>query len=65
VGTIFQLHDAPPHFSSRVRASLDRKFHDRWIERGGPIPWEPHFSDLTLLDFFFSEYVKDIVHHEK
>ena len=28
---------APPHFSKEVRAWLNEKFNERWIDRGGPI----------------------------
>jgi hypothetical protein len=39
VGKIFQLHGAPPHFSRHVHAFLDRGFPDRWVGKGGSIPW--------------------------
>ena len=33
-------HDgAPPHFSVDVHNYLNAVFPDRWIRRGGPIPW--------------------------
>jgi hypothetical protein len=38
VRTLFQLGDAPPHFTQCVHALLDRKFPDCWLGRGGPIP---------------------------
>jgi len=38
VGTVFQLHGAPPHFSCHVHAFLDREFPDHWIGRGDPFP---------------------------
>jgi hypothetical protein len=39
VGTIFQLHGAPPHFPRRIHAFLDGEFPHRWTVRGGIIPW--------------------------
>jgi hypothetical protein len=55
VGTYFELHGAPPHFSRRVRVFVDRKFPDRCIGRGGggPIHWYLRSPDLTHLDFVF------------
>jgi hypothetical protein len=53
VGTFFQLHGAPPHFSGRFRVFLGREFPDRWILRCGPILWPLCSSDMTALDFFF------------
>jgi len=47
------------HFSCHVHAFLDRDFLDHWIAKWAPIPWPPHSSDLTPLDFFFWEFVKD------
>jgi hypothetical protein len=35
------------------------------IGAGRPIPWPPHSPDLTSLDFFFCEFVRDIVYCEK
>jgi len=40
---------------------LDAKFPNRWIERDGPTPWPPRSPDITPLDFFLEEYVKDKV----
>lgn len=52
VGTVFQLHGAPPYFSHCVYAFLESKFQDHWIGGGGPIPWPPCSPDYTPLDFF-------------
>ena len=51
-GVVFQLDGAPPHWGLHVRASLDEEFPNRWIGRGGPIPWPPRSPDVTPLDFF-------------
>jgi hypothetical protein len=34
--------------SSRTALNFPR----RWIGRGGPIAWPPHFADLSPLDFY-------------
>jgi hypothetical protein len=39
---------APPHFSRRVRASLNRAFPYPWISRGGLVPF---LRQLTKYDF--------------
>jgi hypothetical protein len=48
VGTFFQLHSAPPHFSRRPYTFLDRGFPGRWIGRRGPIPWQTHSPNLII-----------------
>ncbi|XP_054716800.1 uncharacterized protein LOC129226226 [Uloborus diversus] len=57
----FQQDRAPPHFSLRVRESLDARLGNRWIGREGPIPWLPRSPDMTPLDFFFWEHIKNLV----
>jgi hypothetical protein len=37
----------------------------RWIGRGGPIALSPRSPDLTPLDFFLWDYVKNIVYQVK
>ena len=58
---IFQQDGAPPHWALSVRRSLDENFPNRWIGRGGSIPWPARSPDVTPLDFFFWGYVKDRV----
>jgi hypothetical protein len=60
-----QLDRAPPHYSNLVRVALDDKFPDNWIGRNGPILWPPRSQDLTVLDFFFRGYIKNILYAEK
>lgn len=55
----FQQDGAPAHYSNIARNSLDRVFPNRWIGRGGPIPWAPYSPDLTIPDFFLWGYVKE------
>jgi len=47
VRTVFQLNGASAHFYRHVGAFLNREFSDRWIGRGGPMPWPPRSPDLT------------------
>ncbi|GBL80576.1 hypothetical protein AVEN_225266-1 [Araneus ventricosus] len=58
---MFQQDEAPPHWGSLVRDFLDETFPDRWSGRDGPTPWPPHSPDITPLDFFFWDYIKDRV----
>jgi hypothetical protein len=62
---ILQYDGAPPHFCRRVRNHLDREIAGRWIGRFGPIAWPPRSLDLTTLDFFMWDYVKNIVYQLK
>ena len=55
---IFQQDGAPPHSSKEVHTKLNEKFTGRWIGRSGPISWTPRFPDLTLLDFFYGDTLK-------
>ena len=43
----FQKDGAPVHFHHDVITWLDTKFDNRWIGRGGPIPWPARSPDLT------------------
>jgi hypothetical protein len=52
VGTVFQLDEAPPHFSRCFRVFLDRELTYSWLGIGGPIPWPLRSPHLTSLDFF-------------
>ena len=45
----------------RVRESLNRQLPGKWIARGGPLAWPARSPDVTPLDFFFWDYVKDCV----
>lgn len=58
-------HDGcPAHYSRLARAILDESYQDRWIGRGGPVPWPPRSPDLTSPDFFLWGYVKEKVYKE-
>lgn len=60
----FQQDGAPAHWAHVVRDHLNATFGDRWIGRGGPIPWPPRSPDLTSPDFFLWGYLKDIVYRD-
>uniref|UniRef100_A0A8C5R2R6 Transposase n=1 Tax=Leptobrachium leishanense TaxID=445787 RepID=A0A8C5R2R6_9ANUR len=62
---IFQQDAAPPHWGLHVRGFLNETFPERWIGRGGPIPWPPRSPDITPLHFFLWGYVKDMVYGTK
>ena len=49
---VFQHDGASAHYETRVRAWLDGKLEDRWMGRGGPIPWPAQSPDLSPLDFW-------------
>lgn len=60
---IILMHDgAPAHWDVRVRAYLDQAYQNRWIGRGGPLPWPPRFPDGNPLDYFLWGHVKSIVY---
>jgi hypothetical protein len=61
----FQQDGATPHWALNVREFLNEKFPNRWIGRGGPIPWPPRSPDITPMDFFLWGYVKDRVFAKK
>lgn len=58
----FQQDGAPPHFTLDVREHLNDIYEDRWIGRGGPIPWPPRSPDLTPLDFYLWSHLKEQVY---
>lgn len=64
-GLYFQHDGAPPHYSRVVREYLNDVFGERWIGRGGPIPWPPRSPDLTPLDFYLWGDVKRLVYERE
>lgn len=57
-----QMDGAPAHYSGQVRQWLNENYPERWIGRGGPVPWPPRSPDLTMLDFFLWGHIKNIVY---
>lgn len=54
----FLQDGAPPHFSVTARQALSRIFPNRWVGRGGPVPWPPRSPDLNALDYFLWGHLK-------
>lgn len=60
--TMWLQHDgASVHNHWIVREFLDQSYPNRWIGRGGTIPWPARSPDLTPMDFFLWGYVKERV----
>ena len=49
-------------FSIAARQVLNDKDPNRWIGRGGPVPWPPTSPDFTPLDFFLWGPMKSLVY---
>lgn len=62
---VYQQDGAPPHNSRIVRQTLQEKFLNRWIGRGGPISWPARSPDLTPMDFFLWGHIKQYVYKEQ
>lgn len=60
----FQQDGAPPHFAAVVREWLNMTLPERWIGRGGPVPWPARSPDLNPLDFFLWGYLKSKVYED-
>jgi len=61
----FQHDGAPPHYTRRVTEFLNESFPNRWLGRGGPIPWPPRSPDLTPLDYYIWGHMKILVYETK
>lgn len=63
---LYYQHDgAPPHYTREVRNFLNNKYGERWIGRGGPIPWPARSPDLTVCDFYLWNEIKRRVYVEE
>ena len=58
----YQHDGTPAHFSIAARQVLNDKYPNRFIGRGGPVPWPPRLPDLTPLDFFLWGHMKSLVY---
>ena len=57
------MHDgASAHFSFIIRDALTGIYHDRWIGRGGPVPWPARSPELNPLDFYLWRHLKLLVY---
>lgn len=59
---IYQHDGCPAHYSRQVREWLDSNYPDRWIGRGGPIPWPARCPDLTPCDYYLWGHMKELVY---
>lgn len=58
----FMQDGCPAHYAIDVRQTLTAMFGDKWIARGGPIPWPARSPDLTVMDFYLWGRLKDMVY---
>lgn len=58
----FMMDGAPAHYSRNVRHHISNTYGEKWIGRGGPVPWPPRSPDLNPLDFFLWGHLKNIVY---
>ena len=55
-------HDgAPRHYALCSRQVMNEIFDEKWVGRGGPVPWPPRSLDLTSPDYFLWGFVKERV----
>ncbi|GBN01928.1 hypothetical protein AVEN_113798-1 [Araneus ventricosus] len=64
-GVIFQQDGAPPHYGNIDREFLDATFSQRCIGRDAVMAWSPRSPDITPLDFYLWDYVKQHVYSER
>ncbi|CAK1592175.1 unnamed protein product [Parnassius mnemosyne] len=60
----FQHDGCPAHFRRSVRDWLDTNYPNKWIGRGGPLPWPARSPDLTPMDFYVWGCMKSFVYSE-
>ncbi|KAJ8962493.1 hypothetical protein NQ318_000881 [Aromia moschata] len=60
----FQQYGCPAHHAVTVRNWLNSEFNEHWIGRDSPILWPPRSPDLSILDFYLWERLKQIVYIE-
>lgn len=60
----FQHDGCPAHFRRSVRDWLDTNYPNKWIGRGGPLPWPARCPDLTPMDFHVWGCMKSLVYSE-
>lgn len=59
---IYQHDGCPAHYYRGVRQWLDVNYPEKWIGRGGPIPWPARSPDLTPCDFHIWGHMKALVY---
>ena len=45
-----------------MRRFLNRQFAEKWIGRGGPVPWPARSPDITPMDFFAWGEMRNLVY---
>jgi hypothetical protein len=58
----FQHDGVPAHYGEDVWQWLNMTYPGRWIGHGGLIAWPPRSPDLTLMDYFLWEHLKEQVY---
>lgn len=62
----YQQDGCPAHNTVAVQAYLNDTFPNRVISTRGTIPWPARSPDLSVNDFFFWGYIKEIIYkHER
>lgn len=52
------------HTTEEASEWLDTNYPNKWIGRGGPIPWPARSPDLTPMDFYLWGHMKSLVYNE-
>ncbi|KZC04452.1 hypothetical protein WN55_04258, partial [Dufourea novaeangliae] len=60
----YQHDGCPSYYAHVVRQVLFKQFPNRWIGCGGEFLWPPRSPDLTPLEYFLWDALKDMVHRE-
>lgn len=60
----YQHDGCPAHYRRGVRDWLNENYPNKWIGRGGPLPWPARSPDLTPMDFYVWGHMKSIVYQD-
>lgn len=63
-GMIYQHDGCPAHYRTSVRQWFNQHFPNRWIGRGGSIPWPARSPDLTPCDYYVWGHMKSLVYDD-
>lgn len=55
----YQLNGCPAHFALIIRTWLDAYYPYRSFSRNCPVAWPPRSPDLTCLDLFVLNFIKN------
>lgn len=59
---VFQQDGAPAHNNNIVVHYLNNRFGESWLGTNGPVRWPARSPDLTPLDFFIWDHLKEKVY---